>query len=124
MEIYRYKADTMLGYERVTVDDNYQLKASELRELPDPCYTPMILDSNGNLVSNSLEGSNEEALSYLKDNGISSTQLPSAQDKQIASLTVQIAQQSQTSAAQISLLTKQVAMLQQTVNDLKSAKEG
>lgn len=124
MEIYRYKADTMLGYERVTVDDNYQLKASELRELPDPCYTPMILDSNGNLVSNSLEGSNEEALSYLKDNGISSTPLPSAQDKQIASLTVQIAQQSQTSAAQISLLTKQVAMLQQTVNDLKSAKEG
>lgn len=124
MEIYRYKADTMLGYERVTVDDNYQLKASELRELPDPCYTPMILDSNGNLVSNSLEGSDEEALNYLKDNGISSTLLPSAQDKQIASLTVQIAQQSQTSAAQISLLTKQVAMLQQTVNDLKSAKEG
>lgn len=90
MEIYRYKANSMLGYERVTVDDNYQLKASELKELPTPCYTPMKLDASGNLVSATLEESDDYAKSH-NDIKVS----PSAAQQQISNLTLTVGKLSQ-----------------------------
>lgn len=125
MEIYRYKADSITGYERVTVDDDYQLQAGELKELPNPCYTPMILDNEGNLVSNTLEASNKKAQEYLKQNDLDSDSI--SVDTQVAQLTIQMAQQQKTSSVQISMLTKQVATLQATVNGLTAntaTKEG
>ena len=125
MEIYRYKADSITGYERVTVNDDYQLEKGELRELPNPCYTPMVLDSNGNLVSNTLEGSKQAAQDYLKQNDLNSDSI--SVDDKVAQLTIQMAQQQKTSSAQISMLTKQVATLQATVNGLTAntaTKEG
>lgn len=125
MDIFRYKADSATGFERVTVNDDYQLEKGELRELPNPCYTPMVLDSNGNLVSNTLEGSNQAAQDYLKQNDLDSDSV--SVDDKVAQLTIQMAQQQKTSSAQISMLTKQVATLQATVNGLTAntaTKEG
>lgn len=125
MEIFRYKADSATGFGRVTVNDDYQLEKGELRELPTPCYTPMVLDSNGNLVSNTLEGSNQAAQDYLKQNDLDSDSI--SVDDKVAQLTIQMAQQQKTSSAQISMLTKQVATLQATVNCLTAntaTKEG
>ena len=125
MEIFRYKADSATGFERVTVNDDYQLEKGELRELPNPCYTPMILDSNGNLVSNTLEGSNQAAQDYLNKNELNSDSI--SVDDKVAQLTIQMAQQQKTSSAQISMLTKQVATLQQQGNSLtatSASKEG
>lgn len=125
MEIFRYKADSATGFERVTVNDDYQLEKGELRELPNPCYTPMVLDSNGNLVSNTLEGSNQAAQDYLNKNELNSDSI--SVDDKVAQLTIQMAQQQKTSSAQISMLTKQVATLQKQVNSLtatSASKEG
>lgn len=110
MEIYRYKANSMLGYERVTVDDDYQLQAGELRELPNPCYTPMVLDSNGNLVSNTLEGSNAYAKNH-NDIKVS----PSAAQQQISNLTLTVGRLSQ----QITGLTSLFQAQQQTITKMK-----
>lgn len=123
MYIYRYKKDSLTGYEEVEVENDYQLRPGELNELPDPCYTPMVLDGKGNLISNTLGGSNEAAKDYLANNGISNVN-ENSQGSQFAQLTLQVAQQQQTSASQISMLTKQVAALQQTVNGLTANKEG
>lgn len=123
MEIFRYKADSATGFEVVSVTDDYQLQKGELKELPTPCYTPMILDDEGNLVSNTLEASNKKAQEYLEKNDLNSDTM--SVDAQVAQLTVQMAQQQKTSSAQISMLTKQVATLQATVNGLTAAnKEG
>lgn len=112
MEIYRYKANSMLGYERVTVDDNYQLKASELKELPTPCYTPMKLDASGNLVSATLDESNAYAKTH---NNIKAS--PSTSQQQIMSLTTVVGQLSQ----QITGLTSLVQAQQQRISKLKGA---
>lgn len=123
MDIFRYKADSATGFEVVPVNDDYQLQKGELKELPRPCYTPMILDDEGNLVSNTLEASNQKAQEYLQKNDLNSDAM--SVDAQVAQLTVQMAQQQKTSSAQISMLTKQVATLQATVNGLTAAnKEG
>lgn len=123
MEIFRYKADSATGFEVVSVTDDYQLQKGELKELPTPCYTPMILDDEGNLVSNTLEASNKKAQEYLEKNDLNSDTM--SVDTQVAQLTLQMAQQQKTSSAQISMLTKQVATLQATVNGLTAAnKEG
>lgn len=122
MDIFRYKADSVTGFEVVTVDNNYQLQKGELKELPRPCYTPMILDDEGNLVSNTLEASNEKAKEYLQKNDLNSDTISANQ--QMAQLSLQVAQQQKTNSAQISMLTKQVATLQATVNGLTADKEG
>ena len=123
MEIFRYKADSATGFEVVSVTDDYQLQKGELKELPTPCYTPMILDDEGNLASNTLEASNKKAQEYLEKNDLNSDTM--SVDTQVAQLTLQMAQQQKTSSAQISMLTKQVATLQATVNGLTAAnKEG
>lgn len=110
MEIYRYKADSITGYEIETVDDNYQLQQGELKELPNPCYTPMVLDDNGNLVSNTLKGSNVYAKAHAD---IKVT--PSASQQQISNLTMEIGKLSQ----QITGLTSLVQAQQQTITKLK-----
>ena len=110
MEIYRYKADSITGYEIVPVDDDYQLQAGELKELPNPCYTPMILDDKGNLVSNTLEGSNAYAKAHT-DIKVS----PSATQQQITNLTMVVGQVNQ----QITGLTSLVQAQQQTIAKLK-----
>lgn len=110
MEIYRYKADSITGYELVTVDDDYQLQSGELKELPAPCYTPMKLDSTGNLVSASIEESNQAAQDYLKKNGIKIDNSVSAQ-QQIALLSTQIATQAQAQNKANALLLSEVAQL-------------
>lgn len=122
MDIFRYKANSVTGFEEVTVDNNYQLQKGELKELPRPCYTPMILDDEGNLASNTLEASNEKAKEYLQKNDLNSDTISANQ--QMAQLSLQVAQQQKTSSAQISMLTKQVATLQATVNGLTADKEG
>ncbi|HJD08627.1 MAG TPA: hypothetical protein H9918_02385 [Candidatus Ligilactobacillus faecavium] len=110
MEIYRYKADSITGYELVTVDDDYQLQSGELKELPEPCYTPMKLDSTGNLVSASIEESNQAAQDYLKKNGIKIDNSVSAQ-QQIALLSTQIATQAQAQNKANALLLSEIAQL-------------
>lgn len=123
MFIYRYEEDSLTGYQRVLVADDYELQKGELKELPNPCYTPMILDDEGNLVSNTLEASNEKAKEYLENNDLSSNAISANQ--QMAQLSLQVAQQQKTNSTQISMLTKQVATLQATVNGLTAAnKEG
>lgn len=123
MFIYRYEEDSLTGYQRVLVADDYELQKGELKELPNPCYTPMILDDKGNLVSNTLEASNEKAKEYLENNDLSSNAISANQ--QMAQLSLQVAQQQKTNSTQISMLTKQVATLQATVNGLTAAnKEG
>lgn len=106
MEIYRYKAGSITGYEIVPVDDNYQLQAGELKKLPNPCYTPMVLDDNGNLVSNTLEGSNVYAKAHT-DIKVS----PSASQQQISNLTMEVGRLSQ----QITGLTSLVQAQQQEI---------
>lgn len=100
----------MLGYERVTVDDDYQLKASELKELPTPCYTPMKLDASGNLVSATLEESDDYAKSHT-DIKVS----PSASQQQISNLTMEVGRLSQ----QITGLTSLFQAQQQTITKMK-----
>lgn len=112
MEIYRYKADSITGYERVVVGEDYQLKPSELKELPTPCYTPMKLDESGNLVSATVEESNAYAKTH-NDIKVS----PSMSQQQIMSLTMVVGQLSQ----QITGLTSLVQAQQQTISKLKGA---
>ena len=112
MEIYRYKADSITGYELVTVDDDYQLQSGELRELPNPCYTPMVLDSKGNLVSNTLEGSNAYAKNH-NDIKVS----PSAAQQQISNLTLTVGKLSQ----QITGLTSLVQAQNKEIVKLKGS---
>lgn len=102
----------MLGYERVTVDDNYQLKASELKELPTPCYTPMKLDASGNLVSATLEESDDYAKSH-NDIKVS----PSATQQQISNLTLTVGKLSQ----QITGLTSLVQAQNKEIVKLKGS---
>lgn len=115
MEIYRYKANSMLGYERVTVNDNYQLKASELKELPNPCYTPMKLDSAGNLVSATLDESNQAAQNYLKANDLVNGEV--SQQQQIALLSTQIAKQEQSQTKSNALILSQIAQLKAQIQN-------
>lgn len=110
MDIYRYKKDSITGYEVVTVDDDYQLQLGELRELPTPCYTPMKLDVSGNLVSATLEESN----AYAKDHNDVKVS-PSASQQQITNLTMVVGQLSQ----QITGLTSLAQAQQQEIAKLK-----
>lgn len=110
MDIYRYKKDSPTGYEVVSVNDDYQLQSGELKKLPTPCYTPMKLDSTGNLVSASIEESNQAAQDYLKKNGIKIDNSVSTQ-QQIALLSTQIATQAQAQNKANALLLSEVAQL-------------
>lgn len=112
MEIFRYKADSVTGFERVTVNDDYQLQAGELKELPNPCYTPMVLDGNGNLVSNTLEGSNVYAKAHT-DVKVS----PSVTQQQISNLTIEVGKLSQ----QITGLTSLVQAQNKEIVKLKGS---
>ena len=118
MEIYRYKADSITGYERVTVDDDYQLQPGELRELPTPCYTPMKLDVSGNLVSATLDESNQVAQKYLKDNGLSSNGVST--DQQIATLSKEFAMTMQMQSKTDSSVLTEVAQLKKQVQDMQT----
>lgn len=117
MEIYRYKANSMLGYERVTVADDYQLQSGELKELPTPCYTPMKLDSSGNLVSATLEESNQAAQEYLKKNGLSNNEISS--DQQIATLSKEFAMTLKMQSKTNSSVLLEVARLKKQVQDMQ-----
>lgn len=110
MQIFRYKANSPTGFEIVNVADDYELKKGELAELPTPCYTPMKLDSTGNLVSASIEESNQAAQDYLKKNGIKIDNSVSTQ-QQIALLSTQIATQAQAQNKANALLLSEVAQL-------------
>lgn len=110
MQIFRYKANSPTGFEIVNVADDYELKKGELAELPTPCYTPMKLDSTGNLVSASIEESNQAAQDYLKKNGIKIDNSVSAQ-QQIALLSTQIATQAQAQNKANALLLSEIAQL-------------
>lgn len=118
MEIYRYKADSITGYERVTVDDDYQLQPGELKELPTPCYTPMELDASGNLVSATLDESNQVAQKYLKDNGLSSNGVST--DQQIATLSKEFAMTMQMQSKTDSSVLTEVAQLKKQVQDMQT----
>lgn len=110
MQIYRYKANSPTGFEIVSVADNYELQKGELAGLPTPCYTPMKLDSLGNLVSATLEESND----YAEKQEVTKVQ-PSAVQQQISSLTSTVAQLNQT----ITGLTAMVQAQNQAINQLK-----
>ena len=118
MEIYRYKADSITGYEVVTVDDDYQLQPGELNELPTPCYTPMKLDASGNLVSATLDESNQVAQKYLKDNGLSSNGVST--DQQIATLSKEFAMTLQMQSKTDSSVLSEVAQLKKQVQDMQT----
>lgn len=109
MQIFRYKANSSTGFEIVNVADDYELKKGELAELPTPCYTPMKLDSAGNLVSATLGESN----AYVKDHNDIKVS-PSA-TQQISNLTLTVGKLSQ----QITGLTSLVQAQQQTIAKLK-----
>lgn len=89
MEIYRYSANSQLGYIRVEVDDNYQLQSGELKELPTPCYTPMKL-VNGVLTSATQEESDAAAKKYLEENGFNLDDMPDETQEQMLNLSKQI----------------------------------
>lgn len=112
MEIFRYKANSPTGFEIVNVADDYELQKGELDELPTPCYTPMKLDSVGDLVSATLEESN----AYVKDHNDIKVS-PSATQQQISNLTLTVGKLSQ----QIIGLTSLVQAQQQTISKLKGA---
>ena len=118
MDIYRYKADSITGYEVVTVDDDYQLQPGELKELPTPCYTPMTLDASGNLVSATLDESNQVAQKYLKDNGLSSDGVST--DQQIATLSKEFAMTMQMQSKTDSSVLTEVAQLKKQVQDMQT----
>lgn len=117
MEIYRYSNDSQLGYIRVNVDENYQLQQGELKELPTPCYTPMKLDSQGNLVSATQEESDKYAQEYLEKAGIVVENGPDSTQQQLAFLTKEIASLKQEKTA-----LQQIVMAQNTtIAQLKGA---
>nr|WP_321315405.1 hypothetical protein [uncultured Ligilactobacillus sp.] len=89
MEIYRYSANNQLGYIRVEVDDDYQLQAGELKELPIPCYTPMKL-VNGVLTSATQEESDVAAKKYLEENGFNLDDMSDETKEQMLNLSKQI----------------------------------
>ena len=110
MEIYRYSADNQLGYIRVEVDDNYQLQAGELKELPTPCYTPMKL-VNGVLTSATLDESNQAAQDYLDKAGIKEALTNNTTEIQLKAFQTQIAAMN----TQVNTLTAQNAALQKMI---------
>lgn len=117
MEIYRYSSDSQLGYIRVNVDENYQLQQGELKELPTPCYTPMKLDGQGNLVSATQQESDEYAQKYLEDMGIVLDDGPDSTQQQLAFLTKEMASLKQEKTA-----LQQIVMAQNTqIAQLKGA---
>lgn len=93
-QIFRYKAGSPTGFEIVDVADDYELQKGELSSLPNPCYTPMKLDVNGNLVSATLQESNQVAQQYLKANGIKTSGQSNGLQEQVAKLTEMVATQS------------------------------
>lgn len=114
MQIFRYKVNSPTGFEIVNVADNYELKKGELAELPTPCYTPMKLDSSGNLVSATLEESND----YAKKQEVIKTQ-PSVVQQQISGLTSTVAQLNQT----VTGLAAMVQAQSQTIKQLKGGNQ-
>lgn len=115
MQIYRYKANSPTGFESVSVADDYELQKGELAGLPTPCYTPMKLDSSGNLVSATLEESNDYA---EKAAGVTKAQ-PSVVQQQVSSLTSTVAQLNQT----VTGLTAMVQAQSQTIKQLKGGSQ-
>ena len=124
MQIFRYKANSPTGFEIVNVVDDYELKKGELAELPTPCYTPMKLDSAGNLVSATVEESNQAAKNYLEKNGLNSDSVSTQQ--QIAMLSTQIATQQQNQIKANAVILSEIAELKtqiqkQNANDSSTA---
>ena len=118
MQIFRYKANSPTGFEIVNVADDYELQKGELDELPTPCYTPMKLDSVGNLVSATLDESNQVAQKYLKDNGLSSNGVSA--DRQIATLSKEFAMTMQMQSKTDSSVLTEVAQLKKQVQDMQT----
>lgn len=114
MQIYRYKANSPTGFEIVSVADDYELQKGELAGLPTPCYTPMKLDSSGNLVSATLEESNN----YAEKQEVTKAQ-PSLVQQQLSSLTSTVAQLNQT----VTGLKAMVQAQSQTINQLKGGSQ-
>lgn len=117
MEIYRYDSKSITGYRQVTVPDDYQIKTGELAQLPNPCYTPMRLDASGNLVSATLEESNQSAQNYIKSNGLNNSAISS--DQQIATLSKEFAMTLQAQSKTNSSVLLEVAQLKKQVQDMQ-----
>lgn len=117
MEIYRYDSKSITGYRKVTVPDDYQIKTGELAQLPNPCYTPMKLDASGNLVSATLEESNQSAQNYIKSNGLNNSAISS--DQQIATLSKEFAMTLQAQSKTNSSVLLEVAQLKKQVQDMQ-----
>lgn len=111
MYIYRYKADSATGFERIQVEDGYQLQKGELKKLPYPCYTPMKLDSAGNLVSATVDESN----AYAKDHIVTST-TPSQTQQIIATMTVQVTQLGQQVQSLQTVVKSQSQLIEKMMN--------
>ena len=117
MEIYRYDSKSITGYRQVTVPDDYQIKTGELAQLPNPCYTPMKLDASGNLVSATLEESNQDAQNYIKNKGLNNSTISS--DQQIATLSKEFAMTLQAQSKTNSSVLLEVAQLKKQVQDMQ-----
>lgn len=116
-KIYRYDSKTVTGFKVVDVEDDYELQQGELKELPTPCYTPMKLDSQGNLVSATQEESDKYAQEYLEKVGIIVENGPDPTQQQLAFLTKEIASLKQEKTA----LQQMVVAQNTTIAQLKGA---
>ncbi|MBO8441014.1 MAG: hypothetical protein IAA89_00985 [Firmicutes bacterium] len=118
MQIFRYKANSPTGFEIVNVADDYELQKGELAGLPTPCYTPMKLDASGNLVSATLDESNQVAQKYLKDSGLSNNGVST--DQQIATLSKEFAMTMKMQSKTDSSVLTEVAQLKKQVQDMQT----
>lgn len=116
-KIYRYNSTNRTGFEVVDVADDYELQKGELLELPNPVYTPMILDDDGNLVSNTLEASNAEAQAFLEREGI--TPYIDPNDAKITSLAELVTANNDTHVANNATTLALIANLQAQIDTLK-----
>lgn len=94
-KIFKYSPTNRTGFEVVDVADDHELQKDELLELPNPVHTPMVLDSEGHLVSNSLEESNNKANEYLESVGYPRNDTPTDGETFQAQMLVQMANMQQ-----------------------------
>lgn len=109
MKIYRYDQASLTGYVMVPVPDDYELQKGELKELPYPCYTPMKLDSAGNLISATIEESNQAAQEFIKSQESQIQEI--SMQQQIALLSTQFAMQVQAQNKANALMLSEIAQL-------------
>lgn len=94
-KIFKYSAESQTGFVIIDVPDDHILNKDELLELPNPVHTPMVLDSEGYLVSNSLEESNNKANEYLESIGYPRNDTPTNSETFQAQMLVQMASMQQ-----------------------------